>query len=274
MSGALSAALLAIGNELLNGEIQDSNLFYLIQHLTHTGVFVEQAAIARDDPQRIAALLRLLLASRPHLLLVCGGLGPTADDLTLAAIAAALELPLEEQPRAREYVEAHYDRLLAQGYVQRRGPEAARRKMATLPQGATPLPNPVGTAPGVRLEYAGTTLYCLPGVPAELHAIYEDSIAPEVRVLAGASAWVEGALFAQCDDEADLAAPLQDVVARHPHVYIKSLSRPFPDAQEAGLHIIAAARAEAGDIARQWVEVALSDLRLTLARAGIVTRTG
>lgn len=273
MSGAPRAGLLAIGNELLNGDIQDQNLFTLIRRLTRLGFLVEQAAIARDDSRRIAALLYILLEQRPQVILISGGLGPTGDDLTLAALAEALELPLEEQPQARALVEAHYDRLLAQGYLAQRGPEAARRKMATLPHGATPLPNPIGTAPGVRLEHGESLLYCLPGVPAELLAIYDATIEPELQARFARGVWVEQALIARCNDEADVAAPLREVVARHPDVYIKSLAQPFPDAQEAGLRIIAAARAATQAEGEARVAAALTDLQKTLERAKIETST-
>ncbi|HRT32344.1 MAG TPA: molybdopterin-binding protein, partial [Anaerolineae bacterium] len=120
MSAIARVALLAIGNELLNGEVQDCNLHTLARRLTQQGFRVEQAAMVRDDPPAIAASLRALLATRPDVLLVSGGLGPTADDCTLSAVAAALGRPLLETPAARQAVESAYDRLLAAGYVPQR----------------------------------------------------------------------------------------------------------------------------------------------------------
>lgn len=275
-----SAGLLAIGNELLNGEVRDKNLFTLSQALTRLGFVVELAGIVRDDPKAIATLLHLMLARRLStyeldVLIISGGLGPTQDDLTLAALAQALEVPLVESAEARRLVEMHYERFLEKGYLAHQGPEAARRKMSTLPQGATPLPNPVGTAPGVRLEYplakatVDTLIYCLPGVPAELEAIFTDTIEPELRERFTTGVWRETTLLAICDDEASAAAPLHEVAERHPDVYLKSLARPFPAAHHEGLRIVLATQARDDVEAQSRLDQAVADLCQTLDAADI-----
>lgn len=263
------ASLLAIGNELLNGVVRDTNLFTLSQRLTQMGFSVEYAAMTRDLPDKIEALLLFILAHKPDVVLCSGGLGPTEDDLTLAALAQALHLPLTLNEAAVELVEAHYDHLLEQKYLTHRGPEFARRKMATLPEGASPLPNPVGTAPGVKLDYQGTLIYVLPGVPAELEAIFTATIAPELLRLFQPATWVERALLVHCDDEAEVATPLREVAHRHPHVYLKSLAKPFPAAGVEGLRVIAAAQATTEAAAHSAVVAALIDLRHTLEAAGL-----
>lgn len=268
------AVLVAIGNELLNGEVQDTNLYRLIGRLTRRGVTVQQAAMVRDDPADIAALLCHLLAAAPEVMILSGGLGPTEDDLTLSALAQALALPLVEDATARALVEQQYQQLLARGYLLQWGPETARQKMARLPQGATPLPNPVGTAPGVRLEHGPTLIFCLPGVPAELEAIFSAWVEPELLHRFGPGYWVEAALIAHCDDEAALADPLQKVAARHPAVYLKSLARPFPAAHLEGVRVVAAVRAETEAAGQAQVAQTLADLEQCLDQAGIpVERT-
>ncbi len=263
------AVLVAIGNELLNGEVQDTNLYRLIGRLTRRGVTVQQAAMVRDDPADIAALLCHLLAAAPEVMILSGGLGPTGDDLTLSALAQALALPLVEDATARALVEQQYQQLLARGYLLQWGPETARQKMARLPQGATPLPNPVGTAPGVRLEHGPTLIFCLPGVPAELEAIFSAWVEPELLHRFGPSSWVEAALIAHCDDEAALADPLREVAARHPAVYLKSLARPFPAAHVEGVRVVAAVRAETEAAGQAQVAQTLADLEQCLDQAGI-----
>ncbi len=275
-----SVGLLAIGNELLNGEVRDKNLFTLSQALTRLGFVVEMAGMVRDDPKAIATLLHLMLAQRPStyeldVLIISGGLGPTQDDLTLAALAQALQVPLVENAEARRLVEIHYERFLEKGYLAHHGPEAARRKMSTLPQGATPLPNPVGTAPGVRLAYpldkatVDTLIYCLPGVPAELEAIFTDTIEPELRECFTTGVWRETTMLAICDDEASAAAPLHEVAERHPDVYLKSLARPFPAAHREGLRIVLATQASDDVEAQSRLDQAVADLRQTLDTADI-----
>lgn len=280
MSAPARAVLLVIGNELLNGEVQDCNFFTLARELTRQGFSVQQAAMVRDTSHAIAASLIALLETHPDVLISSGGLGPTEDDGTLLAVAEALESPLSETPAARDLVEAHYDRLLAAGHVPRRGPAEARRKMAQLPIGATPLPNPIGVAPGVWLEHGPTLLICLPGVPAELEAILHATVLPLLTARFGRRVWAERALTAHCADEADVAALLRAITSRYPDVYIKSLAHPFPAAGElatsnAELRIIAAMHAPDEVAAQRRLAEVMGELQAALARAGVpVLRTG
>ncbi len=264
-----SASLLAIGNELLNGEVRDANLFTLSRRLTRAGFTVTCAGLVRDDPARIAALLHFLLAAAPDIVICSGGLGPTADDLTLAALAEALERPLTLHFQARALIEAQYAQLLSRGYLHEPGPEEARRKMATLPAGAHPLPNPIGTAPGVRLTHAETLLYVLPGVPAELEAIFTESILPELHERFALGVWAEGALLIHCDDEATVAPLLRAVAHHHPEVYLKSLARPFPSAGNEGLRVIATLCAADETLAQQAVTQTLTELQQSAEATGL-----
>ena len=134
----------------------------------------------RDIPGNIASTLHFILDQAPDIVICSGGLGPRTTTSRLSALAQALDLPLMLNEAAAELVETHYKHLIDQHYLPHRGPEAARRKMATLPEGANPLHNSVGTAPGVSIEYDGTLIYVLPGVPAELEAIFDEEIAPEL----------------------------------------------------------------------------------------------
>lgn len=261
--------LLAIGNELLNGEIRDLNLYALSRRLTHLGFSVARAVISPDLPQSIIDSLGFLLDLDLDVLICCGGLGPTEDDLTLSAISRALDRPLGERPEAREMVEHQYDHLMAKGYLHQRGPDAARRKMATLPQGAEPLPNPIGTAPGVALTVGKAHLFVLPGVPAEMEAIFDEAVAPRLHGFYQLDSFIEDSLRVYVDDEADVAGPLRDVHHRHPDVYLKSLAQPFPAAGREGLRIIATAQAADVHDAEAAVTAALRDLRDTLEEAGL-----
>ncbi len=265
---APTAALIAIGNELLNGTIRDLNLYTLGRHLTQLGFTVGPAMIVRDEPDRIIDALYDLWSRSPSVIISSGGLGPTEDDLTLSAIAQALDRPLEANAEARQLVEHHYDRLLNLGHLENRGPEAARIKMATLPQGASPLLNPVGTAPGIRLAHKDTYLYVLPGVPKELEAMFAEAVLPDLKHHFTLNQWAEQALIVHCDDEADIANPLRDVTAQHPDVYVKSLAKPFPAASREGLKVIAATSTATREEAERAVKEALSDLRQRFEDAG------
>ncbi|MGC9350093.1 MAG: competence/damage-inducible protein A [Anaerolineae bacterium] len=263
-----TCSLLAIGNELLNGEIRDRNLYTLSRRMTRLGFTVNAAVIARDESTTIREAVRFLLNPEPDLLICTGGLGPTQDDLTLKALAKALQRPLEDSDQARRLVEEQYERLFARGYLHHAGPEVAREKMARVPEGATPLPNPIGTAPGVLMEHQTTLVYVLPGVPAEMEAILTESILPSLRDRFELGAWAQGALRVYVEDEAAVAQPLEEVGSRHPDVYLKSLARPFPAASEEGLRVIVTAQAPSEAEAEEAVERALTDLRRTFEDAG------
>src|SRR5207245_5074691 len=109
----------------------------------------------------------------PSLLITIGGLGPTHDDMTLARISRALHKPMRLNKEALELVRDHYRKLESKTKLTK-----YRTKMATLPQGSVPLPNPVGTAPGVKMQQSSTTMFSLPGVPSEMKAIFRASIIP------------------------------------------------------------------------------------------------
>ena len=113
------------------------------------------------------------LKRNPSVLITIGGLGPTHDDIALAGIARALNKPLRLNKEALQQVKDHYRRLENKPRLTK-----YRTKMATLPQGSKPLPNPVGTAPGVRMQHSTTTMFSLPGVPSEMRAIFRASITP------------------------------------------------------------------------------------------------
>jgi len=232
-------SILAIGNEVLNGEIRDLNLYTLGRNLTHLGFTVTNAVIAPDLPESIARGLAFLLTQEPDVIICCGGLGPTGDDLTLSAIAEALDRPLVDHRRARELVETHYDQLMAHGYLHQRGPEAARAKMARLPDDAEP--------------------------------IFKATIVPELRERFEIGGFAERVIRVHVDDEADVAAPLEEARRRHPDVYLKSLAQPFPSAGQEGLRIIATTHAATVAAATASADAAIADLRLMLDQAGLRT---
>lgn len=214
--------LLAIGNELLVGQVQDTNSHWLVQQLTGLGAQVRRASMVRDDYDDIGAELQAALERAPRLVITTGGLGPTDDDLTFRAIARAFELPLEVHPEALEMVRRRYEYLA----TIREGFDAAlndaRRKMAQFPRGAEVLANSTGAAPALALDLGPTTLVCLPGVPSEMRDIFATSLQPVLARTLGTGCYVERSLFLDRGDESQIATLLAHVQARHTTVYIKS----------------------------------------------------
>ena len=173
----MKAAIVAVGSELLGTDRLDTNSLRLTAVLDRYGVELRRKAAIGDAEEDIAAELRALLP-RVDLVLVGGGLGPTADDVTREAVAAALgrRLVLDEEVLAG--IERRFQSL---GWQM---PEVNRRQ-AWVVEGAAVIPNPRGTAPGMRLESGGCTLFLFPGVPAELDGMTADALEPWLAARAG-----------------------------------------------------------------------------------------
>jgi len=157
------SALILIGDELLEGRTRDSNLGNLSKILHSHGLPVSQCRIVHDDKHDVSRTLLDIAAPRT-LLVTTGGLGPTDDDLTLSSVACAASVPIERDSRAVDMIRDRYSRL------GREMPDSAL-KQADIPQGALPVANPRGIAPGVVLDLPSLSVICVPGVPAEAEAL-------------------------------------------------------------------------------------------------------
>lgn len=222
-----TVVIVTTGNEVLNGSVLDTNTNWLCKRFTALGGFVASAALVRDDIEAIADAIRAGLDRGASLIITVGGLGPTADDLTLQAVAQATGRTLAIQPDALAQVTRTYANLAARGAVQDPTMTPAREKMARLPKGAQPLANTVGAAPGVYLPLGDVAVVSLPGVPAELQSIFAGSLQPTLRGLFGASVFVEKTALVVSGDESVLAPILHEVAQRHPDLYIKSHAQRF-----------------------------------------------
>lgn len=234
MSEQARAEIIAIGNELLLGDVLDTNTNWLCKRITGIGGQVTRAALVRDEHAAIVAEIRSALDRAPDLIITTGGLGPTGDDITMQAVAEATARPIELHAQALTMVQARYQDLVKKGYLKDPTLTDARKKMACLPRGAAALRNPVGTAPAAVLEIGDSTLVSLPGVPEELKGIYEETLQPTLERIFGDSYYEERSIIALCGDESSLAPVLAKVVEAHPEVYIKSRARRYG----AGIRIL------------------------------------
>jgi nicotinamide-nucleotide amidase len=171
------AAVVAVGDELLLGDIVNGNAAWLGAQLAAVGCPVVHSSMVGDDVDRIVVALRRALEDA-DVVVTSGGLGPTVDDLTREAVAAVAGAPLERQPALEA---ALRERFAAYGY--RDLPEAVMQQ-ADVPRGATVLDNPVGSAPGLRVEVGQRLLYAMPGPPHELAAVME-AVLPELAARSG-----------------------------------------------------------------------------------------
>jgi molybdenum cofactor synthesis domain-containing protein len=262
--------ILVIGNEILIGEIQDTNTSWLCDLVNSRGGCVARGTMLRDAEEEVAEAVQRALDRRVDVLFTSGGLGPTADDLTLSAVAKGAGLPLELNTEAREMVRRQYDVFHARGIMGQGGLNPAREKMAWLPRGGVPLFNPVGTAPGVLTRVGRTSIISLPGVPSELKGIMRTSLADFMDRTFGQGGAFGHTLRVSCNDESLLEPVLGEVVPRHPRVYIKSLATTVGESPE--LDIIVSMAGGEEEERRQLVEAACADLRQGFDALGIAWR--
>ena len=269
--GPVTCEVIAIGNELLIGDVQDTNTFWLIRQLTGLGGFVRRCTLVRDDFAAIAGALHASLQAEARLVITSGGLGPTADDLTLAAVASAFDLPLVVHEQAMAMLASRYADLARAGWVKSSELNDARRKMAMFPHGAEPIYNPIGGAPAATLRVGMSTIVCLPGVPAELKGIFTQSMQRLLDDLFGGAVYQIRSVLVDCRDESFMASQLQSVVERHPRVYLKSRAQRLSDGTHIKITLSATAR-DAPAVA-SLLDAAQSDLESTLAALGLNCQT-
>lgn len=181
MSSTIIAEIIAIGDELTSGYRLDTNSQWLAQQLGDLGIEVLYHSTVGDDLQANVNVFRHAL-TRSDIVVTTGGLGPTADDLTRQALAeaAGVELLLDVDQLA----------LLKQFFSRRGRPMTPSNVIqAYFPQGASVIVNPEGTAPGIDLvvgsQNSETTVFCLPGVPAEMKQMYAQTLLPRLRLMTG-----------------------------------------------------------------------------------------
>jgi nicotinamide-nucleotide amidase len=175
----MKAELLAIGSELLGPLRAETNSLWLTERLLDAGIEVTARATLADDPALIESAFRAALA-RADVVIATGGLGPTADDLTREAAAAATSRGLRREAAIVDALRARFARY-------GRPMSETNLKQADLVEGAEALPNPRGTAPGQLLEHAGRLVVLLPGPPGEMKPMFGEHVLPRLRARAGAS---------------------------------------------------------------------------------------
>jgi nicotinamide-nucleotide amidase len=202
------AAILVTGDEILRGRTEERNARHLARDLEARGVEVVRWEMAGDDRADLVAAVQRLVASGVDLVCTSGGLGPTHDDVTMAAVAEATGRGLALDPSALAMVRAHSLRAGVDAEVLRR----VQEKQATLPEGAVVLPPP-GTAPGCALVHDGVVVVVLPGPPWELERMWADAagVEPLAGLLARAGGAHERVLRLHGVPESELVAMVRDV---------------------------------------------------------------
>ena len=242
-----SAAILVIGNEILSGRTRDANVQYLGTQLAGLGITLAEVRIVRDETTAIVGALNALRASHTYVF-TSGGIGPTHDDITSAAVAAAFGVALRRDPEAVRRLSERYGEAEL---------NAARLKMADIPEGAQLIDNPVSQAPGFRIG----NVFVMAGVPRILQAMFDGIRAG----LAGGPPHLSRSLVLAVR-EGDLAEGLARVQAGYPQVDIGS----YPTfAEGRSLVGVVARGTDAGELDR-----AMADVRTLAATLGAAILDG
>ncbi|MCA1839065.1 MAG: competence/damage-inducible protein A [Actinobacteria bacterium] len=200
----MRAEIIAVGTELLIGQIANTNAQKMSSWLADIGVDVMFHTTVGDNEERIASTISKACA-RCDVVIITGGLGPTHDDLTREAIARSTNRPLGRDPLLEQQLRERFA-----NFGREMAPE--NLKQADLPEGASPLPNPRGTAPGVMLQQGDVWIFAVPGVPSEMEHMMRELVLPHLSALAGQVRLVSRVLKVAGIGESDLAHRIAPVI--------------------------------------------------------------
>jgi molybdenum cofactor synthesis domain-containing protein len=207
--------LLSFGNELLIGEIVNTNSYWLAKVFSQAGAKITRMLTISDDLDEISAAFKEAISRNPDIIISTGGLGPTWDDQTLRGLGRAVNKNLIRNNTALKMIQDKYNELqieLAQPGM----------KMADIPEGAFPLHNRKGTAPGIKFKFKSTVIFCLPGIPKEMKALVQDHILPYLKTINPSMQYYESKFEIKDSYESKIAETTKKYVQQYPSIYIKS----------------------------------------------------
>ncbi len=214
-----TAAILIIGDEILSGRTRDSNMHYLAGELTKNGITLAEARVVSDDADAIIGAVNALRAAYDNVF-TSGGIGPTHDDITAEAVAAAFDTPIGIRQDAYDLLAAHYAR-------SGREFNDARQRMARIPDGATLIDNPVSIAPGFTIG----NVHVMAGVPS----VFQTMVASVLPTLTGGAPMLSQSWRID-RGEGEIAGPLSTLATEFPDLSIGSY--PFQENGAYGSNIV------------------------------------
>ncbi len=219
----MEVEILVVGNEILIGKTQDTNSNWMAKRIAKYGHRLKRITTIGDELDLISSTLQNILKRKPDIIITSGGIGPTFDDMTLEGIAKGLNRKLELNEHAYNTIKKVYERAYKRGLLKLEGMTNERKKMAYLPQGATPLPNTVGTAPGVKISEKDAIIFILPGVPAEMKAMFRNVITPILKEKQGK--FIERSFLFSGIGESQIAPYITRLEEKYPQLWIKTHPR-------------------------------------------------
>ena len=258
--------IICVGNELLIGKVLNTNAQWIAKQATNLGITVKRVTIVPDEIEEIVAAIREAIQRKPQFIIATGGLGPTFDDKTLQGVARALNRNLEVTPEALRLVKEKYEAYAGKNGKTKVELTPPRIKMATIPEKTTPIPNPIGTAPGVRADTEDITLIALPGVPREMEAIFSQTVTPLLKQASHGTTFYEKNIYADNVMESNLAPMIDEVMRDNPSVYIKSHPRGGENKPHMEIHF--SIKTSSRDKPVQKLEKAASQLARLIEKSG------
>lgn len=210
----MRAEIITIGNELLSGNVLNTNTYYLTKRLSEIGIEVLYHTSVKDDAQMLKDVVNIGL-NRADLLIFTGGLGPTYDDLSKEVICNSLGLNLTLNEECKKTIEDYFRKL-------NREMTPNNIKQAYIPEGAKYLPNEVGTAPGIFIEWKDKVIVMLPGPPKEMQLMFDKYVVPFIKqdfVI------IEKTIKTIDIGEAQVESTIQDIIKSNKDVYIATYAK-------------------------------------------------
>ena len=242
----MTAEIIAIGTEILLGDIVNTNAAYLARELAQLGINTYHQEVVGDNPERVLETFEHAF-ERANLVITSGGLGPTQDDLSKEMGAKFFGVPLKEDSKARAHIE---------GYMQRLGRSITENnwKQAMLPEGSLPLYNNNGTAPGFILNRDERILIMLPGPPSELIPMFADQVIPYLRALSE-DVLISRTLHICGTGESAVESILQE--------QMRKMTNPTlaPYAKEGTVDLRITAKAKSEEVAREMIAPVEEEIR-------------
>ncbi len=269
-SFAQSVELLFTGNELLIGKTLNTNAQWLAKRIYSLGAKVIRMANVLDNLEEISDELVYMIKRKPDLIITSGGLGASFDDMTLEAVAKATDRPLILNQAILDEIKRVHELLYARGDAKGNKISEYATKMAYQPKDSKMLLNPEGGIPGVLLELEeNIKIICLPGVPAELKAMFDQNVADIISNMVGDLATAEARFLVDLI-ESEMAILIDKVMKTYPSVYIKSSPLSWKDVVRVEIHLTS--RGEKESHVKETVRNASEMLKnLVLSEGGKIT---
>ena len=229
--------LIFTGNELLIGKTLNTNSQWLAKRIYSLGAQVSRMVIVSDNLQEISSELIYAINRQPNLIITSGGLGASFDDMTLEAVAKAIERPLVLNETLLNEIKRVHELLYTRGDAKGNEITEFATKMAYQPKDSKMLLNPEGGIPGVLLALEESIkIICLPGVPAELKAMFDQSVSDIISNMVGDLATAEARFLVDLI-ESEMAILIDKVMKTYPSVYIKSNPLSWKDTVRVEIHL-------------------------------------